>query len=824
MTSFLYKHVNHTEGVKVFMRCLGVIYFCSFLSFYHQWPGLYGDRGLLPVDTYCRNILNHFQCDIWSESNCIFDVVQKVPSIFLFSEYFHVPSDIFCNFILIISLLSSAALVQHKLNPFLTTLIIIICHINYLSIITIGQTFTTFQWDILLMEIGFLAIFVSLIECFNHLYKIMFQKSSNSINIGVYGLRFLAWKLMFSAGVVKLGANCPTWNALTALEYHFATQPLPTPLGWFAHQLPPILLRFGVATTLIIEIPLTYMLIWNSTIIRRVGVIFQILLQVFIMLTGNYNFFNLLTIVLMIPSWISDDFDVIDSGSRNTKETVASKVPLAVPTSKENPSLTIIKDWYYCCVILVLSCVYYVKLGWNANSDDVWETLNISLRNKYVDMQPYMLIASAAGIFLACSQSILDFILFLIIKVPHRSIPDAKRGVEGIELLKRVLQCAYTIVCHGASLCFVLFWISVASYPLREFSPIEVVLPGYVPRLSHSIQPYRIVSGYGLFRVMTGVGNMNTVINGDDNNYKIENMQEYGSLGLAPSIVARPELIIKALHPKTNSWHEIQFKHKPTSLYQVPTFVAPHQPRLDWQMWFAALGSYHNNAWLVQLVYKLLNDPSTDILNLLDRAQYELQFHNGTYPIEIKIFKYDYDFTRYESAWSRRIPGIKYVGVSNTTISTPRPHANATTTHAVTPWWYRRNKVEYFPGIRSDNPSLIQFLEGNGFNTGTRIKKSNDCQNPDMICDASSIEDMTSIFNNIYRKLKATKWFKVADIIKVILQCLMYATYAVRNIYKSVVHAGSVYIPYANGYDWLCCGPFPFLLLFLFVKLLNIFV
>ena len=102
------------------------------------------------------------------------------------------------------------------------------------------------------------------------------------------------------SGVVKIQSDCPTWLNLTALEYHFATQCLPTPLAWYAHQLPPLMLRLSVAVTLLIEIPGALLLIAPFESWRNMGAQLQILLQVTIILTGNYNFFNLLTIALSL--------------------------------------------------------------------------------------------------------------------------------------------------------------------------------------------------------------------------------------------------------------------------------------------------------------------------------------------------------------------------------------------------------------------------------------------------------------------------------------------------------------------------------------------
>lgn len=174
----------------------------------------------------------------------------------------------------------------------------------YLSFVLVGQSFMSFQWDILLLEVGFLGA-VSLTP--------PLQQHAGPAVIKLL-FRFMFWKLMFMAGVVKLYANCPTWLNLTALEYHFATQPLPHGMSWYAHQMHPLLLRAGVAVTLLIEIPLTFFCVSQFQLVRQVGVIAQALLQIMIIFTGNYNFFNLLTLTLMIPVWSQDEVHLSPKG------------------------------------------------------------------------------------------------------------------------------------------------------------------------------------------------------------------------------------------------------------------------------------------------------------------------------------------------------------------------------------------------------------------------------------------------------------------------------------------------------------------------------
>src|SRR3989442_9633155 len=78
----------------------------------------------------------------------------------------------------------------------------------------------SFQWDILLLEAGFLAIFLGDSPVITWLF------------------RWLLFRLMLESGAVKLMSGDPAWRSLTALQYHYWTQPLATPLAWYMHQLP----------------------------------------------------------------------------------------------------------------------------------------------------------------------------------------------------------------------------------------------------------------------------------------------------------------------------------------------------------------------------------------------------------------------------------------------------------------------------------------------------------------------------------------------------------------------------------------------------------
>jgi len=153
----------------------------------------------------------------------------------------------------------------------------------YLSLYQAGQVFTNFQWDYLLMESGFLAIF--LINGPNHLIVFMFH--------------WLLFRLRFLSGLSKWFSGDPSWANFTALDYYFETQPLPHIGAWYAHQLPEWVLQAGVGITFFAEL-IVPLFIFLPRHFRIFAALFTIALQLLIIATSNHNFINLLTIVLCL--------------------------------------------------------------------------------------------------------------------------------------------------------------------------------------------------------------------------------------------------------------------------------------------------------------------------------------------------------------------------------------------------------------------------------------------------------------------------------------------------------------------------------------------
>lgn len=185
----------------IFFCCIGLIYLYSFCSLYIQWPGLYGINGIMPVDNYVDRVRHHFA----SKTNV--EQFYAFPSVVLLYDMIGVSVNGLCDFLMVTSIGISILVTQGVHTPF----VFLYLWLSYLGLYLLGQPFLSFQWDILLLETGFLTVIVQL-----------FKKFGSSCNHLNWCYRFMVWKLMFMAGVVKLQANCPTWNELTALEVYVA--------------------------------------------------------------------------------------------------------------------------------------------------------------------------------------------------------------------------------------------------------------------------------------------------------------------------------------------------------------------------------------------------------------------------------------------------------------------------------------------------------------------------------------------------------------------------------------------------------------------------
>jgi lipase maturation factor 1 len=263
---------------RLFLRLLGVIWFLAFASLAGQIVGLVGTRGIMPADRFLEWAGSIYGSAAWRE----------LPTVFWLGA-----SDGALRTVAWggagLGLLLALGFAPLPLLALLWAL--------YLSLAVAGQDFLSFQWDALLLETGLLAM--------------LWAPATWRLGRGERWppelarvlLVFLLFKLMFLSGATKLLSGDPTWRHAAALDFHFETQPLPPWTAWYAHHLPVALRHALTLFTLVVETVMPWLLLLPRRFraVRLAAVAAIALLQIGIVATGNYGFFNALTLVLCVP-------------------------------------------------------------------------------------------------------------------------------------------------------------------------------------------------------------------------------------------------------------------------------------------------------------------------------------------------------------------------------------------------------------------------------------------------------------------------------------------------------------------------------------------
>ena len=446
----------------VFLRALALVYLLAFLSLWPQAEGLFGSEGIVP---WTESLRAHLRLGEWLH-----------PTIFWW-----LPREMALSLAFGLGVCAAgSALLGILQGP-----MFFFCWVSYLSIKNVSGPFLNFQWDILLLEVGFIALFIAPWR-----YKSGWRKVLAPVPfLGILALRLLTFRLMLASGIVKLQSGDGSWWDLTALLYHYQTQPLAPFTAYFMHHLPEWLHRISCALMFFVEIPLSFCVVAPRRI-RFLAGYGYLFLMIVVLLTGNYGYFNWLTLALALTFF--DD------------------------------------DWWK-------------KLfpRW-----ELGETLVLAGKS-----------------------------------------------------LRSTLRWGVSLILF----CLIVLGATRFSYQMNLLSSASVARTILSP-----LQGYYLVNGYGLFARMTKT---------------------------------RPEILIEGSRDGEN-WLPYEFKWKPGDLSRRPPFVAPHQPRLDWQMWFAALNRCERVRWFRQFIYKL-KEGNESVLGLLESDPFE----GDSPPRVIRTQLFDYRFS-----------------------------------------------------------------------------------------------------------------------------------------------------------------------------------
>jgi len=271
-------------------RGLALVYLIAFIAVVHQFKPLLGEHGLLPVTRFVKEV----------------DFLESPSIFFWFPKNF--AFDLFGWIGIALSLLALSGFSESFGNGVSATTWSLLWVI-YLSFVNVGQTFYGFGWETLLLEAGFLAIFLG---C---------RKTTPPFLI-ILLYQWLLFRLMFGAGLIKLRGD-PCWRDLTCLKYHYETQPMPNPLSWYFHWQPEWIHKSGVLFNHFAELVVPFAYFAPLPVSAIAGLI-TLFFHGWLFVSGNFAFLGLLTMVLAL-STIGDSW---------WKHTVPVRPPALAPPGR----------------------------------------------------------------------------------------------------------------------------------------------------------------------------------------------------------------------------------------------------------------------------------------------------------------------------------------------------------------------------------------------------------------------------------------------------------------------------------------------------------
>ncbi|MGA8074346.1 MAG: lipase maturation factor family protein [Candidatus Acidiferrales bacterium] len=267
---------THLYPRWLFLRAIGLIYFSAFYSLIFQIKGLIGPQGILPASELLHLVPQYFPglARFW-----------YAPTLLWFSSS-NRALEIICWAGLI-----SSILVIFNIWP---RAALLICFVTFLSFVSAARDFSGYQSDGMLLEAGFICLFFAPPGLRPGL-----ARSHAPSRASLFLLRWEWFRIYFESGVVKLASGDRSWRSLTAMDDYYQNGPLPTWIGWYAHQLP----HWFHASTVVLTLGVELVIVWMLFLPRRFRIICFCIVTPFeagIILTANYTFLNYLVLSLGI--------------------------------------------------------------------------------------------------------------------------------------------------------------------------------------------------------------------------------------------------------------------------------------------------------------------------------------------------------------------------------------------------------------------------------------------------------------------------------------------------------------------------------------------
>jgi lipase maturation factor 1 len=505
----------------LFLRGLGLIYFSAFFPLLFQIRGLIGPEGLLPAGEYLQRVAHSTgTARFW-----------YAPTVLWFSS-----SSQMSMALCWVGLIASVLVVMN----FWPRAMLLVCFLCFLSFVTAASDFSGYQSDGMLLEAGFISLFLAPPGLRPGL-----GREHPPIRASIFLLLWEWFRIYFESGVVKLASGDPEWRQFTAMDEYYQNGPLPTWIGWYVQHFPHWFHAATAFATLLLELVLA----WMGFLPRRGRIICFFIVtpwQIGVILTANYTFLNYL--VLLLGIFLLDDRFVARFVPRRWR---AKPLPAGDPAASEQ--------------------------------GPAFEEQSIVAGS-----------GSGAG------------------GLTSRGAQDSAREFisRHLGLLKLALTTVILVwLFYASTVPMILMLWREAPFPM---SPIV------------ALEPFRIADRYGLFAVMTR---------------------------------GRYEIEFQGSNDGQN-WLTYPFRFKPQDPRQAPGIYAPYQPRFEWNLWFASLGVWRSNVFVLRAEERLL-EGKPDVLALFASNPFP---HNPPRQVRAVIWQYWFSMPQEKREqgtwWTRKWLGL----------------------------------------------------------------------------------------------------------------------------------------------------------------------
>ncbi len=498
--------------------------------------------------------------------------------------------------------------------------------------------------------------------------------SNSAARVGLASARWVLFRLLFGAGVVKLLGGDPSWWGLTATSHHYQSQPLPTPLAWWMNKLPMPIHKLSTVIMFVIECGVSMLCFApGQGTLRRAAFAAQLGLQVMMGFTGSFSFFQPLTAILAIPLLASTSCSDTATIPASATQTAAVSLPSVWAT------------WFRGSVALAGSAASTVSVHWASVEKSVGIAIvaggmlafRVPLFRpafSLAHLEVYTRAMTGAAVVLAGREMITECASCL--GAVASAFSYRRRLAGGIRLTSGTLGLMLHAVVssvggmvfflaslhpftRGVSTTFVRSFLGPRSIPQPQISAHPTA--GRFRAGSNSTQAALravLASSTGdryysseFLGVAADAWNWpQWLVSWGNEALRWQLARPYGMfIRMTGTEGVRPELEIEAAHDMRGPWIELPFRYKPTKGCALP-WVSPHNPRMDYAMWTAANGGEDTPGIIPRFCAKLL-DGSPAVAGLLRPKEYAKSFPPGSPPNFVRVVQYDYKFSSIRERW-----------------------------------------------------------------------------------------------------------------------------------------------------------------------------